>query len=142
MGHATDGRQFLDVEEIAEEVLSGTPNMLNTTISINRVIGKLFKMTLRNRIPPRKAALLAYFGSLLLNSVNGVRNELTLAEGSPLWEGVLQQSIAEIRKLNPRPSEAPDEEESDEENSESGSEAESEPKSEANVPAETAAKSA
>jgi hypothetical protein len=134
MDHATDERQFLDIEEIADEVLRGTPSMLNTTISVNRVIGKLFKLTLRNRIPTRKAALLAYYGSLLLNSVNGVKSELIAAEGPPLWEGLLDQSIEAVRKLNPQSGEEADKEESDEEDSDS--------ESDASLPAETAAKSA
>ena len=51
--------------------------------SVNHILGKVFELTARDRIKPRKAALLAYVGQLLLNSLPAVRLELSYAHALP-----------------------------------------------------------
>ncbi len=103
--HGTEERQLRDAEEIAEELLSGTPPMLSTTIAVNRVMGKLFQLTARNRLPIRHASTLAYIGSLLLNSCEGVKHEIIGSEGQGQWFGFTHQAMEAIRALKKKPPE-------------------------------------
>jgi hypothetical protein len=104
-------------------------------MSVNRVLEKLFVLIANNRIPMRNAGLLAYVGSLLLNSVPQVKNEMYQIKGSAAIEAQLRRAYEIIESRIKK-----EEDDSDDEGAES--ETESKEESEANVPAETAAKSA
>jgi hypothetical protein len=74
LAHATELRQLRDVEAVADELITNTTT-LDSPVSVNRVLDKLFELTANDRIPLRKAELLTYQASLLLNSASGVRTQ-------------------------------------------------------------------
>lgn len=90
--HATEDRQLREAEEVARELLGATPD-LNTTVAVNHVLAKLFKLIAANRIPPRNAALLAYVDQLLLSSLDNVRYEMKRVEGDEFWDGTVSRAL-------------------------------------------------
>ena len=81
-----------DPDSIGPELL-GPFEELKTATAVNHVLGKLFALLARNRIPVRNAAVLAYIGQLLLNSLPGVRRETALAQGLAGWERVVRRAL-------------------------------------------------
>ena len=85
MLRATDRDQFcaqharLEAQALASDLL-GPDRDFSTAISVNRVLGNLLELTASDRIPPRRAALVAYTCQLLLTSLPEVKNELDEAE--------------------------------------------------------------
>ncbi len=71
-----------ETEGLADGLLDGIENF-RSAASVNHALGKIFELTARDRITPRKAALLAYVGQLLLNSLPAVRLELSYANALP-----------------------------------------------------------
>ena len=71
-----------DTEDLADGLLAGVEDFRSAS-SVNHVLGQIFELTARDRIKPRKAALLAYLGQLLLNSLPAVRLELSYAHALP-----------------------------------------------------------
>jgi hypothetical protein len=84
-----------DAEAVAEAILGSAPQ-LDTVLAVNHVLGRLFELTLRNRIPIRNATLLAYIGSLLLYSMGGVKSEVLGAGGSEALKLMAQQALESI----------------------------------------------
>jgi hypothetical protein len=74
--------QQRETEDLAEDLLVGVEDF-RSAAAVNHVLGKIFELTARDRIKPRKAALLAYVGQLLLNSLPAVRLELSYAHALP-----------------------------------------------------------
>jgi hypothetical protein len=128
MNHASDERAILDTKTTVDHLFANS-SRLNTTTAVNRVLEKLFELIANNRIPMRNAGLLAYVGSLLLNSVTDVKSEMYHIKGSA---GVNREIAHAIKMIETREDEDSDEEDSDESDSESG----------ANLSAKPAAKSA
>ena len=81
-----------DYESAATELL-GSIQDFNTATAVNQALGRLFALLARNRIPPRNAAILAYIGQLLLNSLPAVDREIMRAEGLPGWEQTLTRAM-------------------------------------------------
>ena len=81
-----------DHEGAAAELL-GSIEDFNTATAVNQALGRLFALLARNRIPPRNAAILAYIGQLLLNSLPAVDRETMRAEGLPGWEQTLTRAM-------------------------------------------------
>jgi hypothetical protein len=77
---------------------------LNTTTAVNHALGKLFSLVAENRIPARNAAVLAYIGQLLLNSIAEVRGEVYAVDGR-VAEMELVKTALDI--LNMRPNRGP-----------------------------------
>lgn len=90
--HATEARQLREAESIAQELFGNTTE-LNTTVAINHTLGKLFELTAANRIPQRRAALLAYIGQLLLHSIGSVKEEIIRGEGGDSWEAQIRNAL-------------------------------------------------
>lgn len=67
-----------------------------TAAAVNHALGKLFTQAARGRIPPRKAAVLAYIGQLLLHSVAAVQREEQLVSGYENWEAQLRRSVRRV----------------------------------------------
>ncbi len=74
--------QQRETEDLADDLLVGVEDF-RSAASVNHILGKVFELTARDRIKPRKAALLAYLGQLLLNSLPAVRLELSYAHALP-----------------------------------------------------------
>jgi hypothetical protein len=74
LAHATEERMLHDAEAVANEVLSDAPTF-KTAVGVNNILSKLFEMTINDRIPLRKAAILTYQASLILQSIGTVTKE-------------------------------------------------------------------
>lgn len=74
--------QQQQTDDLADDLLTGVEDF-RSAASVNHILGKVFELTARDRIKPRKAALLAYLGQLLLNSLPAVRLELSYAHALP-----------------------------------------------------------
>ncbi len=81
-----------DAEALAAELL-GPFAEFNTATAVNHALGKLFSLAAQGRIAPRNAAVLAYIGQLLLNSLGAVRHEAQLARGHDQWHGHLRRTL-------------------------------------------------
>ncbi len=92
--------QQRETEDLANDLLVGVEDF-RSAAAVNHVLGKIFEFTARDRIKPRKAALLAYVGQLLLNSLPAVRLELSYAHAIP----TLYKAINRLLR-NPRRREA------------------------------------
>lgn len=64
-----------------------------TATDVNAALGELFEATARNRVPPRKAAVLAYIGHLLLQSLPHVKSETIRAEGQEAWDEIVKRTF-------------------------------------------------
>lgn len=69
------------------DLLSGE---FTTATDINRALGKLFSLLAENRIPRRNAVALGYLAQLLLQTLPGVREEMTSCLGYKAWNETLQ----------------------------------------------------
>ena len=68
-----------DANALGAELL-GPFQEFNTATAINHVLGKLLALLARNRIPARHAAILAYVGQVLLNSLEPMSKEILRGE--------------------------------------------------------------
>jgi hypothetical protein len=91
--HATELRQVLETQSVAEELLGSTPETFDTAIAVNHLLGKLMKLILEDRIPLRKGAVLVYNCSLLLYSLGGVRNDVLGAYGPEFLKAMAQGAL-------------------------------------------------
>jgi hypothetical protein len=91
--HASEESQFRDGQAVAEYLFERTPQ-LKTAAAINHVLGKLFELIAINRIPVRRGALLAYIGSLLLNSVGPAKGEAVLIKGTAGMTEIFRDAFA------------------------------------------------
>ncbi|MBZ5700819.1 MAG: hypothetical protein LAN84_03140 [Acidobacteriia bacterium] len=91
--HARQERHLLESERIGAELatLSGE---FKTATDINAVLGKLFSLLASGRIPRRDAAVLAYIGQLLANTLPGVKYEIQQVRGIPGWEQTLRSAFS------------------------------------------------
>lgn len=94
--HTHQEQQYINADRVAEELLAGVEDF-QTTLAVNEALGRLFQLTAQNRIPVRNAAVLAYIGQLLLQSVGDVRHEITCVKGEP---GKMEIMRAAINILN------------------------------------------
>jgi len=87
-------RHNRDAQAVSAELL-GPFAKLNTATAVNHALGKLFSLVAQGRVAPRNAAVLAYIGQLLLNSLSAVRHEAQLARGHDKWHGDLRRTLRE-----------------------------------------------
>ncbi len=90
--HASQERQLLEPDRIGAELatLSGE---FKTASDVNRALGKLFAVLAQNRIPARNAAVLAYIGQLLLQSVSTVKHEIQVGQSCSAWEQTVRRAL-------------------------------------------------
>ncbi len=81
----------------AGKVLSKSSEF-NTATGIHQALGKVFSLLARNSIPARDAAVLAYIGQLMLNSLGAVEREFRIARGTDQFEEFLRQALHEARR--------------------------------------------
>jgi hypothetical protein len=82
--HATSDRQVRQADAVANYLFKTTPH-LDTASAVNHFLEKLVEMVVNNRIPVRNATLLAYLGSLLLKTVDRVKDEVLTIRGHEGW---------------------------------------------------------
>lgn len=92
--HARQEQQLLEADRIGSELVSLSGDF-KTATDINHALGKLWTALSQNRIPPRNAAVLAYIGQLLLQSVPGVKHEINTAHHNfQAWESLLRRTFS------------------------------------------------
>jgi len=85
-------RQKRDAQAVSAELL-GPFRELTTATAVNHALAKLFSLVAQGRIASRDAAVLAYIGQLLLNSLGAVLHEAQLARGHDQWHGHLRRTL-------------------------------------------------
>src|SRR6266567_1637288 len=83
--HARDERQLIEADKLGREIAAPPSGEYLTAVDVNHVLGKLFAAVAQNRLPTRNAAILAYLGQLLLQSVPKVQDEIINAEDTDFW---------------------------------------------------------
>ena len=91
-----------DAQALAAELL-GPFGEFKTATAVNHALGKLFSLVAVGRIAPRDAAVLAYIGQLLLNSLGAVRREAQLARGYEQWHSLLRRTLRAPRRTQREP---------------------------------------
>ncbi len=76
--HARQEQQLMDLDRVSTEFRS-LPGEFKTDADLNSALARLLNLVAHDRVPPRRAATLAYIGHLLLRTLPGVRQEETLA---------------------------------------------------------------
>jgi hypothetical protein len=66
--HAAMRQKDLDQADVASQLI-GESEEFRSAIAINRSLGELYKLQARNRISPRRAAVMAYTANLLLRTL-------------------------------------------------------------------------
>src|SRR6266436_65732 len=77
--HAADRQRELDQADLAS-VLIGDVQEFRDPAAINHSLGELYKLQARNKINPRRAAVMAYTASLLLRTLPAISRDGQLKE--------------------------------------------------------------
>ncbi len=77
-----------DANALGAELL-GPCEEFQTATTINHALGKLFALLAKNRIPTRNAAILAYIGQVLLNSLALMSKEILRGEENAGWKQIV-----------------------------------------------------
>jgi hypothetical protein len=96
ISHANTETQLSAVPNIAADLapLSGE---FRTATDVNHVLGRLFSLLAQNRIPRRNAVALGYLAQLLLQTLPGVRDEMTRCLGYEAWDETLKSALGEAQ---------------------------------------------
>ena len=73
--HAALHEQDLDQADLAASLIGDTEEFRSAVV-INRSLGELYKLQARNKIHPRRAAVMAYTANLLLRTLPAIEKEL------------------------------------------------------------------
>ena len=92
--HARAERQLIEADKLGREIASPPSGEYLTAVDVNHVLGKLFGAVAQNRLPTRNAAILAYLGQLLLQSVPKVQDEIINAEDTDFWRDLVHETLA------------------------------------------------
>ncbi len=87
--HARQELQLLESQRLGGEISASLNGDFLTATDINHVLGKLFVAVAQDRIPPRKAAALAYLSQVLLSSLPHVKQEFPFHYKFEHWNKVL-----------------------------------------------------
>jgi hypothetical protein len=73
--HAASRQKDLDQADLAATLI-GDNQEFRSAVAINHSLGELYKLQARNKITPRRAAVMAYTGNLLLRTLPAIEKEL------------------------------------------------------------------
>jgi hypothetical protein len=73
--HAAARQKDLDQADLAASLI-GDNQEFRSAVAINHSLGELYKLQARNRITPRRAAVMAYTANLLLRTLPAIEKEL------------------------------------------------------------------
>lgn len=93
--HARKEQQLLSVEEVSRELVP-VSGEFKTASDVNHVLGKLFSLVAKNRMPRKDAVALAYIGQLLIQTLPNVRKEIQTTSGHRGWEATLNAAFAAL----------------------------------------------
>jgi len=82
--HAALRLQEVDPEDFSEELVCGIEEFRSAE-DINHVLGEIYKLLARNKISPRRGAVMAYTCNLLLRTLPAVELELNPPEEEPQY---------------------------------------------------------
>jgi len=91
MFHAHQAQQLVDANRIGNELTSFTGEF-RTITDLNRALGNLFKAVAQNRIPPKNAAVLAYIGQLLSQTIPSAQEEISTVDGDAV-ENIIRGTL-------------------------------------------------
>src|SRR5260370_34758055 len=92
--HAAEHRRDLDQADLAASLI-GDIQEFRSAADINHSLGELYKLQARNKISPRRAAVMAYTCNLLLRTLPAIEHELNPPNDEP------QQIIFAMPRPNP-----------------------------------------
>ena len=99
--HARHEQQLLDASRIGSELVSLSGGF-KTASDVNHALGKLWTALSQDRIPARKASVLAFIGQLLLQSLPRVKHEISTAHHDfRAWDALLRKTFPPPRPLDP-----------------------------------------
>ncbi|PYT60774.1 MAG: hypothetical protein DMG35_10560 [Acidobacteria bacterium] len=73
--HAADQKKDRNAANLASKLIGDTEEF-TSAVTINHSLGELYKLLARDEISPRRAAVMAYTGSLLLRTLPAIDREL------------------------------------------------------------------
>jgi hypothetical protein len=80
--HAVEHQKDLDQADLAASLI-GNIEEFRSAADINHSLGELYKLQARNKITPRRAAVMAYTANLLLRTLPAIARETTPADDEP-----------------------------------------------------------
>jgi hypothetical protein len=83
--HAAAQKKDRDAANLAAQLIGDTQEF-TTAVAINRSLGELYKLLARDEIAPRRAAVMAYTGSLLLRTLPAIEHELDSEPQQIIWD--------------------------------------------------------
>jgi hypothetical protein len=92
--HAAAQKKDRDAANLAATLIGDTEEF-TSAVAINRSLGELYKLLARDEIAPRRAAVMAYTGSLLLRTLPAFEHELEVEEGPVPMEALLSPQLRE-----------------------------------------------
>ena len=95
LAHATEERQLHDAEAVAEEIMGNAPGF-KTAVGVNHILEKILELTVNDRIPMRKAAILTYQASLLLQSIGSVTKEFEFTFKDKFRSDLILEAVQRI----------------------------------------------
>ncbi|MGB8473823.1 MAG: hypothetical protein WCE61_07050 [Candidatus Acidiferrum sp.] len=90
--HARQELQLLESQRLGAEISVSLNGDFLSATDINHVLGKLFIAVAQDRIPLRKAAILAYLGQVMLSSLTHVKQEFPFSYNFDHWNKVLAKA--------------------------------------------------
>jgi hypothetical protein len=91
------------MKAVAEELVGPLADF-RSAYAINRSLGKLYAIAAENRIPPRNAAILAYIGQLLLQTLTPLRQEAIEMGMAGRTHAIFNDAMNHIGDESPTPS--------------------------------------
>jgi hypothetical protein len=80
--HAADLQRELDQADVAASLI-GNVEEFRSAADINHSLGELYKLQARNKITPRRAAVMAFTCSLLLRTLPAIEREANQHDDGP-----------------------------------------------------------
>jgi hypothetical protein len=80
--HAAEHQKDLDQVDLAGTLI-GDLEEFRSAADINHSLGELYKLQARNKITPRRAAVMAYSANLLLRTLPAIEHELNPQDDEP-----------------------------------------------------------
>jgi hypothetical protein len=97
--HARSEQQLLAANQVGRDLVS-LSGEFKTASDVNHVLGELFSLVAKNRIPRREAVTLAYIGQLLLQSLPAVSSEIKNTLGYDTWRETLEAVLVPEEPLS------------------------------------------
>jgi hypothetical protein len=98
--HAADHQKELDQADLAA-VLIGDIQEFRDAVTINHSLGELYKLLAKNKITPRRGAVMAYTANLLLRTLPAIEHETNPQNQEQRW--IMDLPRPDRDDLHPKP---------------------------------------